>query len=165
MKNYQTTTLSAGLLLQLASLGAKADEVPAVHTIRSPIDRVVIVRLKNKTDMLDGLKQAVAREKIKNAVIISGFGSVTTYQVHVVENTTFPPKDKFTKESGPFDILTVSGMVLDGKVHPHITLSSPSKTTGGHLEPGTSVFTFATVTLGILSDSADLTRLDDYTWH
>jgi len=165
MKKYQTSLLIAALLLQVANPGATADQAPAVHTIRSPIDRVVIVRLKNKTDMLDGLKQAVAREKIKNAVIISGFGSVTSYQVHVVENTTFPPKDKFTKESGPFDILTVSGTVLDGKVHPHITLSSPQKTTGGHLEPGTFVFTFATITLGILSDSADLTRLDDYTWH
>ena len=165
MKKYQTSILIAALLLPVANQGATADQAPAVHTIRSPIDRVVIVRLKNKTDMLDGLKQAVAREKIKNAVIISGFGSVTSYQVHVVENTTFPPKDKFTKESGPFDILTVSGMVLDGKVHPHITLSSPQKTTGGHLEPGTFVFTFATITLGILSDSADLTRLDDYTWH
>jgi len=165
MKKYQTSVLIAALLLPVANPGATADQAPAVHTIRSPIDRVVIVRLKNKTDMLDGLKQAVTREKIKNAVIISGFGSVTSYQVHVVENTTFPPKDKFTKESGPFDILTVSGMVLDGKVHPHITLSSPQKTTGGHLEPGTSVFTFATITLGILSDSADLTRLDDYTWH
>jgi len=165
MKKYQTSLLIAALLLPVANQGATADQAPAVHTIRSPIDRVVIVRLKNKTDMLDGLKQAVAREKIKNAVIISGFGSVTSYQVHVVENTTFPPKDKFTKESGPFDILTVSGMVLDGKVHPHITLSSPQKTTGGHLEPGTLVFTFATITLGILSDSADLTRLDDYTWH
>ena len=165
MKKYQTSLLIAAILLPIANPGTAADEAPAVHTIRSPIDRVVIVRLKNKTDILDGLKQAVAREKIKNAVFISGFGSVTAYQVHVVENTTFPPKDKFTKESGPFDILTVSGMVLDGKVHPHITLSSPQKTTGGHLEPGTFVFTFATITLGILSDSADLTRLDDYTWH
>ena len=164
MKNYQTTILSAVLLLQLASLGAKADEVPAVHTIRSPVDRVVIVRLKNKTDMLDGLKQAVAREKIKNAVFMSGFGSVTAYHTHVVTNTTFPPKDTFTKRTGPLDLLNVSGMVIDGKVHAHITLSGTQTATGGHLEPGTSVFTFATITLGILSDSADLTRVDDYTW-
>ena len=164
MKNYHTRILIAALLLPASGQPAKADEAPAVHTIRSPIDRVVIVRLKNKTDLLDGLKQAVAREKIKNAVFISGFGSVTAYQVHVVGNTVFPPKDTFTKESGPFDILTVSGMVIDGKVHAHITLSGTRKTTGGHLEPGTSVFTFATVTLGILSDTADLTRVDDYNW-
>src|SRR5437899_9264769 len=155
-----TAFLIAALFLQPAA----ADEAPAVHTIRSPIDRVVIVRLKNKTDLLDGLKQAVAREKIKNAVFISGFGSVTSYQTHVVGNTTLPPKDTFTKENGPFDILTVSGMVIDGKVHAHITLSTPTKAIGGHLEPGTSVFTFATITLGILSDAIDLTKVDDYNW-
>jgi len=165
MKNHRTSIFMAVLFLQIASQGGKADEAPAVHTIRSPIDRVVIVRLKNKTDMLDGLKQAVARERIKNAVFISGFGSVTAFHTHVVGNTTFPPKDVFTKENGPFDLLNVSGMVIDGKVHAHITLSGTRKATGGHLEPGTSVFTFATITLGILSDSADLTRLDDYTWH
>src|SRR5260221_5489287 len=98
MKNY---LLIAALLLPVANPGATTDEAPAVHIIRSPIDRVVIVRLKNKTDMLDSLKQAVASEKIKNAVLISGFGSVTAYQVHVVEDTTLPPKDKFSKESGP----------------------------------------------------------------
>jgi predicted DNA-binding protein with PD1-like motif len=160
MKNHHTTVLLAAFLLPAAI----AAEVPAVQTIQSPISRVVIVRLKNKTDILEGLKQAVAREKIKNAVVISGFGSVTSYQTHVVGNTTFPPKDTFTKESGPFDILGFSGMVLDGKVHAHVTLSTPSRAIGGHLEPGTSVFTFATITLGILSEAADLTRIDDYNW-
>ena len=155
------TNLLIGLLLPMA---AAAADVPAVQTIQSPVSRVVVVRLKNKTDMLEGLKQAVAREKIKNAVFISGFGSVTSYQTHVVGNTTLPPKDTFSKESGPFDILTVSGMVLDGKVHAHITLSTPTKALGGHLEPGTSVFTFATITLGILSDAIDLTKVDDYNW-
>jgi uncharacterized protein len=163
MKNYSSVFIAV-LFLQMANQKVSADEAPAVHTVRSAIDRVVIVRLKNKTDLLDGLKQAVAREKIKNAVFISGFGSVTAYHTHVVSNTTFPPKDAFTRESGPFDLLNVSGMVIDGKVHAHITLSGTGKTTGGHLEPGTSVFTFATITLGMLSDSADLRRLDDYNW-
>src|SRR2546428_10682605 len=143
MKIHHTNLLMA-MLLPAAAVAA---EVPAVQTIRSPVSRVVIVRLKNKTDMLDGLKQAVAREKIKNAVFISGFGSVTAYHTHVVGNTTLPPKDTFTKENGPFDLLNVSGMVIDGKVHAHITLSGTQKTTGGHLEPGTPVFTFATITL------------------
>src|SRR5438105_15810319 len=115
MRNYQTSILTAVLFFQLANQGGKADEVPAVHTIGSPVNRVVIVRLKNKTDMLEGLKEAVTREKIKNAVFISGFGSVTSYQTHVVGNATLPPKDVFAKENGPFDLLNVSGMVIDGK--------------------------------------------------
>jgi predicted DNA-binding protein with PD1-like motif len=141
-----------------------AADAPEVATFSLPIARVVVVRLKNGADMLDGLRQAVAREKVKNAVIMSGFGSVTSYHVHVVGNTTFPPKDVFTSEHGPFDILAVGGLVLDGRVHAHITLRSTQQTTGGHLEPGTSVFTFSVISLGVLSDSADLSRLDDWTW-
>ena len=125
----------------------------------------MIVRLKHQTDILDGLKQAVAREKIKNAVILSGFGSVVSYHIHVVNNTTFPPVDVFAKEDGPFDILTVTGMVMDGRVHPHISLSNPRKTIGGHIEPGTKVMTFANITLGVVADSADLRKMDDWNWH
>src|SRR5437660_10650575 len=108
MKKYQTSLLIAALLLPVANQGATADEAPAVHTIRSPIDRVVIVRLKNKTDLLDGLKQAVAREKIKNAVFISGFGSVPASPTHVAGNTVLPPKDTSTTTSGRFVTLTLS---------------------------------------------------------
>jgi len=140
-------------------------DAPAVSTAASPVDRVVVVRLKNGTDMLDGLKEAVRREKIRNAVFLSGFGSVTSYHVHVVGNTTFPPKDVFTKEGGPFDLLTVSGLVMEGRVHAHITLASTTKVTGGHLEPGTSVFTFAAISLGVLKDPIDLSRVDDWKWH
>jgi hypothetical protein len=36
-----------------------------------------------------------------------------------------------------------------------ITLANPDKACGGHLEPGTNVFTFAIVTLGVLGDGVD----------
>jgi predicted DNA-binding protein with PD1-like motif len=152
------------LVTVLANAAMAADQAPAVHTIPSPVERAVVVRLKNKTDILDGLKEAIAREKIKNAVIISGFGSVSAYHIHVVNNTAAPYKDVFTKGTGPFDILTVSGMVIGGRIHAHITLADTKKTTGGHIEPGTTVLTFTTITLGVLSDSADLKRIDDPEW-
>ena len=155
----------AGAVSVCLSFAIAWAQAPSVSTVTSPVERVVVIRLKNQTDMLEGLKEAVAREKIKNAVIMSGFGSVTRYHVHVVGNTTLPPKDVFTKEGGPFDLLTVSGMVINGRVHPHITLASTQKVTGGHLEPGTSVFTFAVISLGVLKDSADLSRVDDWNWH
>lgn len=151
--------------LALFFLSCAMAQAPSVSTVTSPVQRVVVVRLKNKTDILEGLKEAVAREKIKNAVILSGFGSVTNYHIHVVGNTTLPPKDVFSKEAGPFDILTVSGLIMGGRVHPHITLASTTRTVGGHIEPGTNVFTFAVISLGVLSDQADLSRADDWQWH
>src|SRR5689334_13069666 len=105
--------LMVGLQLAVSGPALKAESAPAVHLVPSPVNRVVVVRLKNKTDILEGLKQAIEREKIKNAVIISGFGSVGAYNIHVVSNMDLPYKNTFSKATGPFDVLTVSGMVID----------------------------------------------------
>jgi predicted DNA-binding protein with PD1-like motif len=143
---------------------ASPDAVPEVHTISSHFTRIVVVRLKNRADMLEGLREAVAREKIHNAVFLSGAGSLVSYHVHVVSNTTLPATEAFFKGEGPFDLLTTTGYVIDGRVHAHIAFSNTEKTLGGHLEPGTRVFTFAIITLGVLEEGASLKRLDDQTW-
>jgi hypothetical protein len=124
----------------------------------------VIVRLTYGSDLLEGLKRAVAEEKIKSAVILNGIGSLTSYHIHTVGNTVFPSTDVFMKGEGPFDLTAVSGYVVDGRVHAHITFSNEQKALAGHLEPGTKAFTFAIITLGVLPDDVDLTRLDDKDW-
>jgi len=144
---------------------AREGVAPPVHTVSSGFSRVAVVRLRNDADLLDGLKTAVAQEKIKNAVILSGAGSLTSYHVHVVSNTVFPPTNAFMKGTGPYDLLTTTGYIIDGRVHAHISFSDTQKTLGGHLEPGTRVFTFAILTLGVLEEPASLHRFDDYTWH
>jgi predicted DNA-binding protein with PD1-like motif len=79
-----------------------------------------------------------------------------------VSNRTLPSKNMFVKDpEAPADIAGMNGYVLDGVLHPHITLANPDHAFGGHLEPGTTVFTFAIVTLGVLPDSMDLKRADD----
>jgi predicted DNA-binding protein with PD1-like motif len=137
---------------------------PAVHIISGNFSRIVVVRLKRGTDLLDGLNKAVKKERIKNAAILSGAGSLTSYHVHVVDNTTFPTKNLFFKAEGPQDLLNVNGYVIDGRVHAHITFSDEEKALGGHLEPGTSVFTFAIITLGVIEEDANLRRFDDSKW-
>jgi len=42
--------------------------------------------------------------------------------------------------------------------HAHMTMANSEKAFGGHLEPGTDVFTFAIVTIGVLGDGVDLSR-------
>jgi hypothetical protein len=143
---------------------AIASAAPAVHTVPGRLSRVVVVRLKYNTDVLDGLKTAVANEKIKNAVILSGAGSLIGYRVHVVSNVTFPPTEAFMKQAGPYDLLTTTGYVINGRVHAHITVSDTQKAIGGHLEPGTKVFTFVIITLGVLDEGTSLDRFDDANW-
>jgi len=98
-------------------------------------------------------------------VILSGAGSVRGYQLHQVSNRTFPSKNVFVKnDAAPADMIAMNGYVIDGKVHAHMTLAIPERAFGGHLEPGTQVFTFAIVTLGVLNSGVDFSRLDDKTY-
>jgi predicted DNA-binding protein with PD1-like motif len=139
-----------------------SDKVPDVYAIPSQFERVIVLRFKFDTDILAGLQKMVKQEKISNAIILSAFGSVRGYQVHQVSNRTLPSKNMFVKDpTGPADIIGMSGYISKGVMHPHITLATPDKAFGGHLESGTIVFTFAVVTIGVLPDSADLSHLDD----
>jgi len=137
-------------------------KVPEVYAIPTEFQRVLILRFKNQTDLLAGLDRMIQQNHVRNGVILSAFGSVTGYQVHQVSNRTFPAKDTFVADpTMPADIVTMSGYVLNGRVHPHISLATPDKGFGGHLESGTKVFTFAVVTVGVLPDGLDLSKLDD----
>ena len=137
---------------------------PAVHTTTGDFTRVVIVRLKSGTDVLEGLKEAIQKEKIKNAVILAGTGSLTRYHFHDVNNSSFPTTNVFVKKEAPVDLLNVNGYVIDGRVHAHITVSDDKEAIGGHLEDDTRVFTFAIITLGVLDDRPNLQRFDDNKW-
>jgi len=137
-------------------------KVPSAYAISTQFERVLILRFKYQTDLLEGLERMVQQNHIRNGVILNAIGSVTGYQVHQVSNRTFPSKNMFVADpTQPADIVTMSGYILGGRLHPHISLADPEKSFGGHLEPGTKVFTFAVVTVGVLPDSLDLTKLDD----
>jgi hypothetical protein len=43
-------------------------------------------------------------------------------------------------------------------------VAKADKAFGGHLEPGTTVFRFPIVTVGVLKDGIDLSRVDDNTY-
>ncbi len=142
-----------------------SDKVPDTYALSGLLQRVVVLRFKFGTDLLAGLNEMVKQEKIQNAVILSGVGSVRNYQVHQVGNRDFPPKDVFVKNpSAPADILSMSGVVANGRVHSHITLANADKAFGGHLEADTTVFTFAIVTLGVVDDNLDLSQVDDWNY-
>ena len=139
-----------------------SDDVPEVYALSGQFDRVLVLRFKYQADLLAGLERMVKEQKIKNAVILSGIGSVRSYHYHTVSNGSFPSQNIFVKNpAGAADITAMNGCVIDGRVHAHITFADPDKAFGGHLEPGTSVFTFAVVTVGVLKDGIDLKGVDD----
>ncbi len=144
---------------------ANSDTVPEVYAIDSEFRRVVVLRFKYQADLLAGLEKMIAQHKIRNAVFLSGIGSLRNYHVHSVSNREFPSKNVFIKDaSTPADIISINGYVIGGRIHGHMTLTDGEKSWGGHIEPGNAVFTFAIVTLGVLPDEVDLSKVDDKTY-
>ncbi len=58
----------------------------------------------------------------------------------------------------------MNGYIVDRKLNVCCTFSSKHGAFGGHLEKGTTVFTFAIVTVSILSENSSLHRVDDKTY-
>jgi uncharacterized protein len=142
-----------------------SDQVPEAYAVSGQFERILVLRFKYETDLLPGIEAMVQKHHVRNAVILSGIGSVKGYHLHVVSNRTFPSKNIFIRDpTSPADIIGMNGYVIDGRVHAHMTLASPDHAFGGHLEPDTKVFTFAVVTLGVLNDEVDLRRVDDKTY-
>lgn len=140
-------------------------DVPDVVALQGQFSRILVLRFKYDTDLLAGLEKKVKEEKIRNAVILAGVGSVRNYNFHVVSNRTFPSKNMYVSDpTGPADIASMNGYIIDGRVHAHLTMTNADRAFGGHLEAGTTVYTFAVVTIGVFADDMDLSRVDDKTY-
>jgi uncharacterized protein len=142
---------------------ANSEKVPEAIAVSGQFERIVVLRFKHQADLLAGIEKMVREQKIRNAVFLSGIGSLRNYHFHGVSNRTFPSKNMYVKDTvTPSDIVSINGYVIDGKVHAHMTLTDDEKAFGGHIEPGNSVFTFAVVTLGVFT--GDMSRFDDKTF-
>lgn len=149
------------LIVVSCSLYAQ-ENMPDVYSLSSQFERIEIVRMKPGTDLLEGLNKFADEKKVKNAVILTGIGSVTDYHFHVVSDKNLPPAEEFPKASVAKDLIAVQGYILNGRVHAHITLSDENSVIGGHLEPGTKALTFFILSIGVLPDDIDIENLDNY---
>jgi predicted DNA-binding protein with PD1-like motif len=126
----------------------------------STLRRLIAVRLDPGEDLLLALRRAARESGIGHGLVLTGIGSLSRYRVHVVQTTDLPPGDVFFEDEGPYDILQLTGYVLDGRVHAHLTVSNTQKAVGGHLEGGCRVLTFAVLTLAEAGEDLDLTDWD-----
>ena len=58
-----------------------SDQVPEAYAISGQFERIVVLRFKRQTDLLAGIEKTVKEQKIRNAVFLSGIGSVRNYHV------------------------------------------------------------------------------------
>jgi len=61
---------------------ANSGNVPEVFAVSGQLQRVVVLRFKYQADLLAGIEKMVKEQKIKNAVFLSGVGSLRNYHIH-----------------------------------------------------------------------------------
>lgn len=135
---------------------------PEVQVQSTEFQRIELIRLRSGTDLLEGLNKAIEDQGISNGVILAGIGSVRGYHYHVVSDKNLPPAEEYPKASVAMDLTSVQGYILGGRIHAHMTLSDENSVVGGHVEPGTKALTFMIFTIGVLPESLEIGRFDDY---
>lgn len=157
MKNILLLTF---IVITLEGFSQKQN--PEVYSLTTQFKRIEIIHMRNGTDMLEGLKKVAFEKGIKNAVFLSGIGSVTDYHYHVVSDKNLPPSEEDPSASVAMDLVSIQGHILNGRIHAHVTFSDENSVVGGHLEPGTKALTFFMITLGVLPDDIDIENFDNY---
>jgi predicted DNA-binding protein with PD1-like motif len=143
---------------------ANSSAIPDAYALVGHFDRIVVIRLKYKANLLDGMNKIVKEQHIQNGVILSAVGSLRGYEIHTVSNRDMPSEDTFVKNpTQPVDLVNMNGYVINGRIHAHMTIATPDRVIAGHVEEGNEVFTFAIVTIGVMNGT-NLDKIDDKTY-
>ncbi len=138
--------------------------VPDAYALTGHFDRIVVIRLKYKANLLDGMNKIIKEQHIQNGVILSAVGSLRGYEIHTVSNREMPSQNTYVKNpTQPVDLVSMNGYVINGRIHAHMTIATPDRVIAGHVEQGNEVFTFAVVTIGVMNGT-NLDKIDDKTY-
>ena len=101
-----------------------------------------LLRLKPKQDIKLELLNYVFKNNIKVTSIVSAVGSVSSMKLRIADGKTVV-EDHLNRE-----VLSMSGTVVNGKIHAHIgAISTSMDVFGGHLMEGCIVHTTMEITL------------------
>jgi len=114
------------------------------------LSKVAILSLSPGEFVLESVEKFIKYEKIENGLIMTGFGTLSQVHLHWVTTTGFPPVEHFEKCEGPYELLSLSGVIAKGQPHIHAVVSDTEKAYGGHLETGNKVLYLCEIVVGVI---------------
>ena len=115
--------------------------------INQPGMRIITVSLQRGEMLLEGVQKAIAENGIRDAVVLSCIGTLSSMTWHRVTTLDARPREEYPVVRGPLELCAVQGLVAEGVPHFHIVCSDQNGTYAGHLEPGCEVLYLAEVVL------------------
>ena len=104
------------------------------HFISNKIGRTVVLKLEEGDMVLESIDKLCKKENIKNAVIVSGTGTLSQARVHRISSLECPPAQAVdTIDNTPLELASLDGFIADGNLHIHCVLGSPDHVWAGHL--------------------------------
>ncbi|MEM1542622.1 MAG: DNA-binding protein [Ignisphaera sp.] len=120
------------------------------------LGRIIIVRGDRGEDLLETIEKTAQRNGVLNGFIVSAIGTLENCRIHRVVSKSLRPEEEYVNIDGPLEINSVSGIIANGKLHAHISVSDRNKTYGGHLESGSKILYLAEI---VVAESSGV-RLD-----
>lgn len=120
--------------------------------------RCFFISLDKGEYVLESLREIIKKNDIRNAIIISGMGTLDSCVTHLVTTTRYPAVDQFVRwEDKPLELSSIQGIIADGVPHFHTVIADVEKAYAGHLEDGCRVlYLFEAVILEV--EGIELTR-------
>lgn len=141
-----------------------------IQMAEGKLGRVVVLRLKPGTDVLQGLQAACERSGINNGVIISAIGSLAHVSfcdpIEIAEKRARFGYGDPLQLDGPIELLSASGIICHDdsgatNLHVHVDLADQNgKAYGGHLVEGTKVLLTLDAVIGEV-EGVDMRRKMD----
>lgn len=115
--------------------------------------RTTVKRLKPDEELFAAIEEMCHDENIEAGVVLALVGSLKRAQLR------FADRHESVHLNGPFEIVSATGTVAKSGCHLHISVSDKNGTVyGGHLVPGSLVYTTVEVVLADLSKTAIFER-------
>lgn len=120
--------------------------------------RIFALSLDKGDDVLESVNNLISKENIQDGVVVSGVGTVDNCVLHFVTEID-DASAMFFKEwkDTPLEVISVQGIIADGKPHLHAQVSNTTGSWGGHLELGCKALYFFEIMIVETPDS-NLTR-------
>ena len=116
-----------------------------------------VVRIDPGEDVLISLKDFIKEKDIKQGLVVMGYGTFGKVSLHWVEHNRFPPNNRFDDWEGGIELMSMNGIIVEGKPHIHFTASTHHGAFGGHMEEGCICYVLCEV--GIMElEGAQMTR-------
>ena len=101
------------------------------------VNRRYVIRLDKDDMLLESIEKVIEEKGIRNAVVVSGIGTLSDARIHMVTTTGYPAVETYPEwKDDPIELCSIAGIIADGKPHLHMVFSDSEGTYSGHVEHG-----------------------------